>query len=338
MTPMNPGRIERITVAGPALRGNALGDPSVRELPVYLPPGYDESEERYPVIWNLTGFTGYGAMQLNRAAWSEAVDQRLDRLIGSGACPPVIMALPDCFTRLGGSQYLDSSATGNYETHLCSELIPAVDDAFRTLAEPAHRGVMGKSSGGYGAIVQGMRHPELYGAVACHSGDMAFEHCYLPDFFAVVRAVDRFGSLEAFLEDFEAAPKKTHQHHQVINVLAMASCYTPNPEKAAPFAFDLPFNLETGAIDLVVWERWLDWDPVRMAPQHAEALKGMKLLFIDCGRQDEWRLDIGARILCAKLRELDVEHEHEEFDDGHRSITYRYDVSIPKMAKALAAE
>jgi enterochelin esterase family protein len=332
---MNPGRIERITVAGPALRNNALGDPSVRELPVYLPPGYDESEARYPVIWNLTGFTGYGAMQLNRSGWGEAVDQRLDRLIASGDCPPVIMALPDCFTRLGGSQYLDSSATGNYETHLCTELIPAVDDAFRTLPDPAHRGVMGKSSGGYGAIVQGMRHPELYGAIACHSGDMAFEHCYLPDFFAVVRAVAKHGSLQAWLDDFEAAPKKTHAHHQVINVLGMASCYSPNAEKEAPFAFDLPFNLETGAIDLVVWERWLDWDPVRMVGQNAEALKGMGLLFIDCGRTDEFRLDIGARILCAKLRELDIEHEHEEFDDGHMSISYRYDVSIPKLAKAL---
>lgn len=335
---MEPGRIETLTVAGPALRGNALGDPSVRELPVYVPPGYGASEQRYPVIWNLTGFTGYGAMQLNRSGWGEAVDQRLNRLIESGECPPVIMPLPDCFTRLGGSQYLDSTATGKYETHLASELIPAVDDAFRTLAGPAHRGVMGKSSGGYGAIVQGMRHPELFGAVACHSGDMAFEHCYLPDFFAVVRAVSKHGSLAAWLDAFEAAPKKTSDQHQVINVLGMASCYSPNPAKSAPFAFDLPFNLETGALDWVVWERWLDWDPVRMASRHAEALKGLKLLFVDCGRRDEFRLDIGARILCAKLTELDIPFEHEEFDDGHMSISYRYDVSIPKLAKVLSSQ
>lgn len=333
---MSHGRIERLTIDSAALRGNPLGDPPVRELPVYLPPGYDQGA-RFPVLWNLTGFTGFGAMQLNRAGWGEGLDQRLDRLIGEG-CPPVIMALPDCFTRLGGSQYLDSTATGAYETHLIEELVPAVDRAFRTRPGAAHRGVLGKSSGGYGAIVQAMRHPEVFGAVACHSGDLAFEHCYLPDFVAVVRAVDKAGSLAKWLEGFDAAPRKTHDHVQVMNILAMSACYAPNPAKTPPFAFDLPFDLATGAIDEAVWARWLAWDPVRMLDQarHAEALRRMRCVFLDCGRKDEFRLDLGARVFAAKLRALGIAHTHEEFDDGHMGIPYRYDVSVPTLARALA--
>ena len=335
---MSRGRIERLTIDSAALRGNPLGDPPVRELPVYLPPGYDAGG-RFPVIWNLTGFTGFGAMQLNRAGWGEGMDQRLDRLIGADDCPPVIMALPDCFTRLGGSQYLDSTATGAYETHLIEELVPAVDRALRTRAAAAHRGVLGKSSGGYGALVQAMRHPEVFSAVACHSGDLAFEHCYLPDFAAVVRAVDKAGSLAKWLVGFEAAPRKTHDHLQVMNILAMSACYSPNPAKAPPFAFDLPFDLATGALDEAVWSRWLAWDPVRMLDQArpAEALRRLRLVFLDCGKKDEFRLDLGARIFAAKLRALGIAHEHEEFDDGHMSITYRYDVSVPKLARVLAA-
>lgn len=334
---MPRGRVETLTIASTALRGNPLGDPHGREVPVYLPPGYDtEPKRRYPVVVVLTGYTGTGAMLLNRGAWNDALDQRMDRLIGSGACPPLICVMPDCFTRLGGSQYLDSTATGKYETHLVREVVPAVDARYRTLADRRHRGIMGKSSGGYGALVQAMRHPEVFGACACHSGDLAFEHCYLPDFAAVVRAVTKHGTLAKFLAEFEAAPKKSKDQMEVMNILAMAACYSPNPKQPPPLAFDLPFDLATGALRDDVWERWLAWDPVRMVERHLEALASQRLLFLDCGRKDEFRLDLGARIFCQRLRAHAVPHEHEEFDDGHMSIQYRYDVSLPKLGAALA--
>jgi enterochelin esterase family protein len=165
--------MERIESA--VLKGNPAGDPHVRSVPIYLPPSYDWSpERRYPVIFVLTGFTGRGRMLLNDNLWSPALDDRMDGLIGRGACGEMMLVMPDCATRFGGSQYLDSTATGRYEDHVVRELVKLVDGKYRTLAGREHRGIMGKSSGGYGSLVLAMRHPDVFGAVACHSGDMYF--------------------------------------------------------------------------------------------------------------------------------------------------------------------
>lgn len=328
------GTIVRSIVESRCLRGNPLGDPPAREVVAYLPPGYEEGRAgaagsgapRYPVIYVLTGFTGRGVMLLNRAPFAEALDERLDRLIGEGALPPAIVIMPDCFTRYGGSQYLDSSATGPYETYLIEELVPWVDARFRTRAGPEGRAVMGKSSGGYGAIVLGMRHPGVFGAVACHSGDMAFEYCYLPDFPLALIQLEKHGGLAGFLEAFDRLPKRPHEMWGALNVVAMAAAYSPRgPE--APGEFDLPFDERTGAVREEVWRRWLAWDPVRMLDGHAGALRRLALFF-DCGTQDEYRLYAGARAFTGRLAELGIAHAYEEFPDTHRDITYRYDRSL----------
>src|SRR5438067_11487796 len=115
------------------LAGNAAGDPAARRIPIYLPPSYDGSpERRYPVIFVLTGFTGRGRMLLNDNAWSPALDDRMNALIAGGAAE-AILVMPDCFTRYGGSQYLNSTATGRYQDHLIAELVPHVERSYRTL-------------------------------------------------------------------------------------------------------------------------------------------------------------------------------------------------------------
>ena len=173
------------------LAGNRAGDPDVRAVPIYLPPSYAEDPgRRYPVVHVLTGFTGRGRMLLNDSPWSPSLDDRVDALIARGACGEMILVMPDCFTRYGGSQYLNSSATGRYEDHLVVELVRHVDERYRTLPDREHRGIVGKSSGGYGALVQGMRHPGVFGAIACHSGDMVFDYCYrgdVPKFCSIVQ-------------------------------------------------------------------------------------------------------------------------------------------------------
>jgi enterochelin esterase family protein len=322
------------TIESRALRGNVLGDPHVRHVPVYLPPGYETTRRRYPVLVALTGFTGAGRMLLNASPWGEPLSDRLDRLQGLGKMGPVIVAMPDCFTRYGGSQYVNSSATGRYEDHLIDEVVPAIEARFRTLAAPEHRGVFGKSSGGYGAIVLALRHPDVFGAVACHSGDMAFEYCYLPDFPKFLGTVAKHDGLLGFLRAFDAAPRKTRELVDAMNILAMAACYAPNPRRK-PLGIDLPVDLETGALDAAVWARWLQHDPLRMAPEHVAELRRLRLLFIDCGTRDEFNLQWGARQLAAALRRLDVPHLHEEFDDGHMDITYRFDRSLPLLWEAL---
>lgn len=327
------GRVVLLTIESRILRGNRPGDPHVRDLPVYLPPGYDDSSERYPVLLALTGFMGTGRMLLNVSAWGETLPQRLDRLHRDGDIGSMIVAMPDCFTRYGGSQYLDSSATGRYAAHLVDEIVPLLDARLRTLAAARHRGIFGKSSGGYGALVHAMSNPEVFGAVACHSGDMGFEYSYLPDFPKFLQQMEKYGGVQGFLRAFDRAPRKTGDQMTALNILAMAACYSPNTRR--PLGIDLPVDLQTGAIVARVWERWLAHDPVRLASGFATNMRRLRLLFVDCGRQDEYNLLWGARQFVSKLVRARVRHVYEEFDDGHRDISYRYERSLPLLWAAV---
>ncbi|MES1207831.1 MAG: alpha/beta hydrolase-fold protein [Pseudomonadota bacterium] len=319
-----------------ALAGNPLGDPTARRVAVWLPPSYASApERRYPLILWLAGYAGTGEMMFSGSRWQPGLGDRLDALVAAGKMGEAIVAAPDCFTRWGGAQYLDSPAVGNYETHVLEEVIPALDQRLRTIPRREARAIGGKSSGGFGALVLAMRHPDQFAAVASHSGDMAFELSLLPDLPVAARTLRRRGGVGRFLADFEAREKKSGDAFTTIMVLATAGAYSPEPGREHGIA--LPFDVETGAIDWAVWQRWKAWDPVELAVHHADALRRMKLLFLDAGTRDEHNLDLGARIFVRRLRELGVACEHEEFDDGHRSTAYRYDVSLPKLAAAIGA-
>jgi enterochelin esterase family protein len=319
--------IEILEFESRALRGNPLGDPAVRRTPVYLPPSYPRG--RYPVLYMLTGFTGFGEMLLQRGAWTESLPERLDRLIRSRKMREAIVVMPDCFTRFGGSQYLNSTATGRYEDHVVRELVPFVDRRYRT---NGRRSVLGKSSGGYGALVLGMRHPDVFHALACHSGDAYFEYCYLSDFPKAIDVLRRHGGLPKFLRAWEKMPKRlAGDLHAAVNTIAMASCYSPRGR-----TFDLPFDLETGRIREEVWRRWKARDPVEMLDRHARDLRKLRLVYLDCGTRDPFALHHGARIFARKARRLGVRIVHEEFDDDHSNIAYRYDRSFALLSRALA--
>lgn len=323
--------IERFESA--ALRGNPLSDPHVRDIPVYLPPGYDAAAlRRYPVIYWLHGFTGIGLSGVTRTLWVPSLPQLMDTVIAEGA-PPAILVMPDGSTRYGGSQYLNSPATGRYEDYVVRELVPYIDNRYRTDASRGHRGVDGKSSGGYGALVLAMRNPDVFGGVASHSGDMYFESCYQPFFWKAIPEIGKHGSVEKFLAAFEAAPKKPPEAVEAVMLLvAMAQAYSANEDGS----FELPIDLHTGELRDAVWARWLDWDPVYMVERHAEALRRMKVIYIECGTKDQYYLQYGARILARRLSALGIPHEHREFDDNHTSVNYRYVESLRRLAVALA--
>lgn len=333
---MARGRVQVVEFESAVLRGNPLGDPHVRRIPVWTPPSYDaEPARRYPVLYVLTGFTGRGRMLLNDNLWSPSLDDRLDALVASGRCGEMIVVMPDCSTRFGGSQYVDSAATGRYGEHLVAELVPWVDAHFRTRGAREARGVAGKSSGGFGALTLGMNHPDVFAAVACHSGDMYFEFCYAPDFPKALSVLQEAGGPRAFLGKFEAKPQKGKDDFLALNILAMAACYSPDPD--AELGVALPFDLVTAGGRPEVWARWLAHDPLRRLADRAEALRSLKLLYLDCGRKDEFHLHHGARRFVRELERHGIAHRHEEYDDGHMNVTYRYDTSLPLLAEALGA-
>jgi S-formylglutathione hydrolase FrmB len=286
------------------------------------------------------GFTAGGPAHTNWQAFRENVPERLDRLIGEGLMPPVAVAFPDCFTRMGGNQYVNSASTGAWADFLTTEMLAAVEGRFGC-GGAGRRGVFGKSSGGYGAIVHALDHPDVWAAAACHSGDMAFELCYLPDMPDTLRALARNqsgggdGTIESWWTRFEAAPKGSDGGMKAVNILAMAAHYDPDPTQF--LGLRLPVTADTCEIIPERWANWLAHDPVVKLERQADSLRGMKALYIDCGATDQFNLVYGARRFKRRLDELGVACRYEEFPDNHTAVDYRMDESLPFLAKALAA-
>ena len=330
------GRFDPLEIESSVLRDNPLGDPHVRPLWVYVPPGSDaEPDRRFPSIYLIQGMTGQVDMWWNRTASRPTPPERIDRPFAEEDCPPALVVLADCWTSYGGAQFIDSPGTGRYCEYLCDEVVSFVDARYRTFAEPAHRGLTGKSSGGYGAMVVPMLRPDVFGGLATHAGDAVFEHCYLREFPDTLRALrnEYEGSYEKFWEEFRSRPGFTKQSdYPLVNTYAMAACYSANEDGSV----DLPFDPDSGLLRGDVWQRWLAWDPVRMAPRHAEALRSMRAIYIDAGTRDEFFLDLGAEAFRRELEELGITDVFFElFDAGHGAIEYRYPLAIRYLAERL---
>jgi S-formylglutathione hydrolase FrmB len=340
---MLKGRLHTLTCDSEVLRGNPLGDAALREVPVYLPPGFAPPERaeagagraaRVPLVLVLAGFTGTGASLLRGTPWEPSFPERYEALLARGLAAPCAFAFPDAFTRLGGSQYMNSPATGRYEDHLLDELLPLVERTCGVGGARERRGLMGRSSGGYGALHLSLQHPDAFAALASHSGDCAFDLCYRPDFGKLAAALDRAGGVAAFLREFEAAPRKSSAQIVAMNVLAMASAYSPDASEELGIA--LPFEPRTGRLREEVWQRWLAFDPVPRAQSYGEVLAGFALVYLDAGTRDEYHLQFGARQLAEALAGKGVAVRHEEFDDGHMGTGYRYEASLPLITRALS--
>ncbi|HLY93618.1 MAG TPA: alpha/beta hydrolase-fold protein [Gaiellaceae bacterium] len=323
------GRLDEHAFESAALQGNPLGDPHVRPLWAYVPPGGERT--RLPSIYLIQGMTGQLDMWRNRSAFRPTVIELVDRLFAEEGCPPAIVVFVDAWTSYGGSQFIDSTGTGNYHTYLCDEIVPFVDANYTTLADAAHRGISGKSSGGYGAMVTPMLRPDLFGGFATHAGDALFENCYLPEFRDTARALrDHYdSSFEKYWEEFRSRPAFSKRHdYAVVNTYAMAECYSPG---------ELPFDIETGRLVPEVWERWLAWDPVRMVDRHADALRSQRAIYIDAGKSDEYFLDLGAEAFRQALAQIGITDVFFElFDATHMSIEYRYPLALRYLAERLS--
>jgi len=357
------GTLVTLEYTSRVLRDNRLGDPHVRKLGVWLPPQYDEGASRgrgrrFPVLYDLVGFTGSGLAHTGWRPFGFNVPDRVTRLIEERKMGPAIVVFPDCFTALGGNQYVNSSAIGRYADYITRELIPFVDREFRTLASRRHRGCFGKSSGGYGAIIHGMKYPRTWGAIADHSGDALFNYCYYTDWPRTLNELDRYrmppraagrinvlrderhvtkgyddGRVRRFLAHVWTRDKLSDPETHALMNLAMAATYDADPE--APMGFRLPFNLETGEVIPARWRQWQRNDPVNLVGTYRRNLRTLRGIYIDCGFRDQYHLHFGARLLSKRLTLNRIPHVYEEFDDTHSSIDYRMDVSLPYLYRAL---
>jgi S-formylglutathione hydrolase FrmB len=332
------GRIDEHMITSELLRGNPLGDPADRPLWVYLPPGYDdEPDRRYPAVYVIQGYTAHLAMWRNRAAYRQPFPETADAVFASGEAPSAIVVYVDAWTAYGGSQFVDSHGTGRYHSYLCDEVVPWVDAHYRTVASSACRAIMGKSSGGFGAMITPMLRPDLFGALATHAGDALYENCYIPKFGTAVRHLrDYDGDIWRWWDDFRSRVSFTKEADlHLLAVLGVSACFSAREDGTV----ELPFDPRTGMLRPDVWQRWLDWDPVRMVPRYAHALRSLRAIWIDAGTRDEYFLDLGAEAFRAALREAGVADDvvrFELFDATHGGIDYRYPLSLAWLCERIA--
>jgi S-formylglutathione hydrolase FrmB len=331
------GRIDEHMITSGLLRDNPLGDPAERPLWVYLPPGYDEEPgRRYPAVYVIQGYTGHLAMWRNRSAYRQPFPETADAVFANGAAPPAIVVYVDAWTAYGGSQFVDSHGTGRYHSYLCDEVVPWVDGRYRTMPAAAHRAIMGKSSGGFGAMITPMLRPDLFGALATHAGDALYENCYIPEFGTAVRLLrDYDGDIWQWWDDFRSRVSFTREaDDHLLMILGVSACFSAREDGTV----ELPFDPRTGMLRPDVWQRWLDWDPVRMAPRYAGALRSLRAIWIDAGTRDDFFLDLGAEAFRVALHEAGVADDvirFELFDATHAGIDYRYPLSLAWLCERI---
>lgn len=335
--PATPGgRVVDFEHESTLLAGNALGDPTRRQHPVYLPAGYDaQGDRRYPVLWCLAAYTNAGPGQVSWRNHGENLPARLDRLIAEGRMPPVIVVFPDCYTSLGGNQYVNTPAMGPYADYLIDELIPAVDAAFRTLPQPASRAVFGKSSGGFGALHLSLSRPGHWAAVASHAGDAGFDRIHLRDFPPAADVLARHnGDIEHFVRSFWRDKRPGYAAFHTLMILCLAASYSPRMGR--PLNLELPFDLHSCELNDEVWQRWLSFDPARRAGQEeADALADLAGLWLDVGSRDQYYIHYGTRQMHEALSQRGIRHHFEEFDGTHSGMDWRYDHSLPWLVQHL---
>jgi enterochelin esterase family protein len=207
---------------------------------------------------------------------------------------------------------------------------------YRTIPDRDHRGIMGRSSGGFGAITQAMQHPEIFGALACQSGDLYWEYTCLPNLSKMHQQLEKYGGLAAFIRDIPEIRPKSGAFWDLIMTVCWAAAFGGNPD--SPHGFDLPIDPETGALDEAVWARWLEHDPIRKLDNsiYARALRTMKTILSMSGYTTNTKP--GARVLHRKLERLGIPHVYEEYPDGHRGTHYRYEHALARLYAALRPE
>ena len=344
------GKLHCLNHESVVLQENLWGDPSNRDVWVYTPNGYEhQKEQKYPILIFLPSYGSTGESMFARGLTNISMTTRLDKILSAEKLG-CIAVFPDVMTSLVGTQFLNSPSIGNYGSYIMEEILPFVQQQFNHNGKV---GVLGHSSGGYGAVRLAMDFPHLIDAVSCQAGDMGFSTGYCGDLSLSIGPIRKAGSPMNYIHEYWKKSHFSHSEWAAMNILCMSAAYSPWTQKEIDvwklnkgqykqkhnqqFPAHIPVDFERGIIDFELFLSWEQHDPIVLIdnPQNQNSLSELDLLFLDAGAYDEYHLQLGARRFVQKLKDYDVQHEYEEFEGGHRGTSYRFDTTIPQIIKAL---
>jgi len=307
-----------LTIDSKALRGNPLGDPAARPLFVWAPA--DDSRS-YPTVYVLHAHMRAARWWFNVEPFARSYPEEIESL-----SPEAVVVLADGWTSVGGSQWIDSAGVGRYGTYLCDELVPFVDERFPT---SGLRGLQGKSSGAYGAVVNGLARPDLFSAVAAHAtGPALFDVTLTRDFAEAARALRGRSLHDWWQSDF--AGLESHEDALLTEIWSSALAFDGG---------EVPFDLETAELLPEPWARWLRHDPVRIVADRAEAARGLRGVWLDAGDRDSYFLDLATVALRRAFAAAGLPEDRmrcELFPGSHRGLAWRYPLSLAWLVDRLS--
>jgi enterochelin esterase-like enzyme len=321
-----------MTVHGGSLEGNLLGDSPDRTITVYLPPSYDRApERRYPVIYLLGGFHAVPELaKMPGFGVKDIIFAPADEAIAGGKLGEVILVNIEGWNRLGGSFWVNSSTTGNWEDFVTHDVIATIDAKFRTITERYSRGLYGGSMGGFGAISIAMHRPDLFGTVFAQS----------PCCLAMVEELGpapTWGALaQVTLEQADAAFQ--HGDPTPLEAQALAAAFAPDSGRA-PFYGDLPYRVEGDRVlpNDPAYSRWIAQLPAARLDREAAGLKSLHGFRIQYGDHDTLRHIVASvPALDSALTAHGVPHELHVDHGGHVEIERFANDAIPFFARTLA--
>ena len=308
------GKFVEIKIRAPSLKGNLLGDGVEQNISVYLPPSYDTApSKRYPVIYLLHGFNGSNRTWTNDAGIGINIAPVLDALINNGKAREMIVVAPNGRNAFGGSFYLNSAATGNWEDYIFRDVVGYVDSNYRTMARPSSRGIAGHSMGGFGAVLLGMKHADVFSAI------YALSPCCLGlegDLNEASPAWKRIGNFTS-PDQMPKTPNSLDDFYTIV-LPAMSAAFAPNTE-SKPFYADFLYREQDKKLvrNEAVAAKWKAKMPLYMIEDYKLNLFALRGIFLDYGQNDEFsHIRIAASLFSKSLAEHGIPHAFEIYAGG----------------------
>jgi len=312
---LNQFDIKTLKIESSVLETNPLNDSPVKYNPVLLPKVKGE----YQCVVYLSGFTGNGPKNFNFKSFEKNFIEELDEWTTSGALGSKIYLFVDAWTSWGGSQFINSKGCGDYENYIMTEVLPELEkiDGYSI----SNYAVMGGSSGGYGALHLSSKYPEKFSHCLAVAPDCDFEISLKPEIYHAFADIDNKGGVLEVYKKLKSGEFNTNHKsfHTMINVLAMAACYSEVDSSGMPM---LPLEKE-GSFDHKLWETWLKKDPLNFLEDRIENVKKLKTLFLSVGEFDQFLLQYGARKIRKIFLKNNIDFNYEEFKGNHFDISTR---------------